>query len=99
LDPDPSPLPLLFGLIALGILLIGSAFASASEVAFFSLDPRMRNNVRESVRADDQRIHVLLNHPEKLLATLLVLNNSFNLALALLSTWIRGPSDFWRLLE
>lgn len=88
MDPDPSPLPLLFGLIALGILLIGSAFASASEVAFFSLDPRMRNDVRESVRADDQRIHLLLNHPEKLLATLLVLNNSFNLALALLSTWL-----------
>jgi gliding motility-associated protein GldE len=88
LDPDPSPLPLLLGLFALVLLLVGSAFASASEVAFFSLEPRTRNAIRESLRPDDQRIQALLEQPEKLLATLLVLNNAFNLALVLLSTWL-----------
>ena len=96
MDPDPSPLPyfldfdpaIVAPLLLLGILLVGSAFASASEVAFFSLDPTEREKLKESRHPGDVRAVGLLKHAEKLLATLLVVNNAFNLSIVLLGTWI-----------
>jgi putative hemolysin len=99
LDPDPTPFSDLFqpfpaeALVPMGImglLLLGSAVASASEVAFFSLTPNDKAGLNEDKSPVSDRVLDILKHPEKLLASLLILNNLFNLALILLSTWVTG---------
>ena len=72
----------------MGLLLVGSAVASASEVAYFSLTPNDKARLHDEKSPGAERVLDILKHPEKLLASLLVLNNLFNLALILLSTWV-----------
>lgn len=72
----------------MGLLLMGSGVASASEVAYFSLTPNDKAKLNEEKTPGADRVLDILKHPEKLLASLLVLNNLFNLALILLSTWV-----------
>ena len=66
------------------VLLICSALISGAEVAFFSLTPA--NFITENgKRSDTQKIIVkLLDKPKKLLATILVANNTVNIAIVLL---------------
>ena len=66
------------------VLLICSAMISGAEVAFFSLTPSnfLTDNGK---RSNTQKIVVrLLEKPKKLLATILVANNSINIAIVLL---------------
>jgi len=66
------------------VLLICSALISGAEVAFFSLTPSnfLTDNGK---RSNTQKIVVrLLEKPKKLLATILVANNSINIAIVLL---------------
>ncbi len=93
MDPDPpSLIYLLFafdpsqvmGIVVLFALLICSALISGAEVAFFSLTPAnfLSGNGK---RTNTQKIVVkLLEKPKKLLATILVANNSINIAIILL---------------
>ncbi|CAM4182878.1 gliding motility-associated protein GldE [Gillisia limnaea] len=93
MDPDPPSLILSFisydvsqigGIIAVFVLLIGSALISGAEVAFFSLTPANFITVNGK-RSNTQKIVVkLLEKPKKLLATILVANNSINIAIVLL---------------
>ncbi len=93
MDPDPPSLILLLfsydvsqigGIIAVFVLLIGSALISGAEVAFFSLTPSNFITVNGK-RSNAQKIVVkLLEKPKKLLATILVANNSINIAIVLL---------------
>ena len=70
--------------ILAGLLLLVSAFASASETAFFSLSPSELASVAERKHASDARIAKLLDDTERLLATLLITNNVANVAVILL---------------
>ena len=72
----------------MGLLLIGSGFASASEVAYFSLSPNDKAALQAENSNAANRVLTALNFPEQLLAALLVLNNLFNLALIILSTYL-----------
>jgi Mg2+/Co2+ transporter CorB len=93
LDPDPPSLILSFislefsqvlSLVMLIVLLICSALISGAEVAFFSLTPAdfLSDNGK---RTNAQKIVVkLLEKPKKLLATILVANNTINIAIVLL---------------
>ncbi|MFO8148190.1 MAG: gliding motility-associated protein GldE [Gillisia sp.] len=93
MDPDPPSLILLFlsydvsqigGIVAVFVLLIGSALISGAEVAFFSLTPANFITVNGK-RSNAQKIVVkLLEKPKKLLATILVANNAINIAIVLL---------------
>jgi gliding motility-associated protein GldE len=68
------------------ILLMLSAMASGSEVAFFSLTP---NDVEELESRSDsaaQRVVDLLSNPDRLLATILVANNMVNICLVIMVT-------------
>jgi gliding motility-associated protein GldE len=69
------------------LLLCLSAFISASEVAFFSLDPKTMNELEESERKADHNILRLLKTPQRLLATMLIGNNFLNVAVILLLTY------------
>ena len=75
-------------LIAILILLISSAFISATEIAFFSIDKLKLASIKEVHKEKASIIEKLLRNPSKLLATILIVNNSVNIALILLSTII-----------
>ncbi|HPI80091.1 MAG TPA: gliding motility-associated protein GldE [Cyclobacteriaceae bacterium] len=83
--PDPF---LLFGFMAIAILLFLSAVVSASEVAFFSLKADDLDRCRESEDPRDKNIVYLLSNPRRLLATILIMNNFVNVAIVTLSTFL-----------
>ncbi|WP_062056879.1 gliding motility-associated protein GldE [Aquimarina longa] len=92
MDPDPEPLltaVLVFdvvqtiNLVVLIILLAFSALISGSEVALFSLTPADLKE-EENASKNLKIISRLLDHPKKLLATILVANNFINIAIVLL---------------
>lgn len=66
------------------VLLLFSALASASEVAFFSLTPADLNVVEQNNHPSDKRISSLLENSERLLATILIVNNLVNVAIIML---------------
>lgn len=100
MDPD-NFLPVLLGIISsqplsfsayvsliLGILLLFcSAFVSASEVAFFSLEPQDVDELRQKESANASKVLKLLEYPQKLLATILISNNFVNVAIIILITY------------
>ncbi|KAA6334894.1 hypothetical protein EZS27_016838 [termite gut metagenome] len=66
------------------LLLLVSGFASASEIAFFSLSPSDLNNIRERQHLSDDKIKYLLDDSGRLLATILITNNFVNVAIVML---------------
>lgn len=78
--------------VASVLLLVASAFISGSEIAFFSLDPQDRQALEEAEDKKSQLVLALLNKPDaengarQLLATILVLNNTVNILIILLSS-------------
>lgn len=89
---------------ALGIsvlLLVCSAMASASEIAFFSLTPQHLAEINEQKRSSDVRILQLREHSDRVLATILILNNLVNVGVIMLLNmffmdWLHfGPGTEW----
>ncbi len=68
------------------ILLGASAFISASEIAFFSLEKKDLNEIETQDKEKANQINLLLNHPDRLLATILIVNNTVNIGMVMLST-------------
>ena len=75
-------------MLAIVVLLICSALISASEVAFFSLSKSVHNDLVLSETPRDKLIVHLLDHPKKLLATLLIANNLVNVTIVILSYYV-----------
>lgn len=105
LEPDSSLVVLAAGFFSeqlgfyivsfcsLGLLLLFSALASAAEVAFFSLSS---DDLVRFKAQDDQRLQQIVQmrqRPQRLLATILILNNFINVSIVMLSTYIT-----WELL-
>lgn len=74
--------------IAMIFLLLLSALMSGSEVAFFSISSKDKENLRNEKRPRFDRILSLLNKPKELLATILIANNFINVAIVLVSTYV-----------
>lgn len=68
------------------MLLFISALVSGSEVAFFSLSPQQKNDMRESDDVRDKAILSLLDNVDELLATILVTNNLVNIGIVILTS-------------
>lgn len=66
------------------LLLFVSGFASASEVAFFSLSSSDLNSIGQRNHPSDVKISSLLGKPDRLLATILVTNMFVNVAIIML---------------
>jgi len=85
----------IFGIVALLILLLFSALISGAEVALFSLTPT-DFELDPAKRSKKQTIIIkLLDRPKKLLATILVANNTINIAIVILfeslsSVWFQN---------
>lgn len=79
--------PSLWAWVALGcscMLLVCSGLASASEIAFFSLSPQHLAEISEERRSCDTRILQLREHSDRVLATILILNNLVNVGVIML---------------
>lgn len=83
------------------LLLICSGLASASEIAFFSLTPQHLAEIGEERRSCDTRILQLREHSDRVLATILILNNLVNVGVIMLLNyffmdWLHfGPGTEW----
>ena len=84
----PPDLQTFTGIAILLILLAGSALMSASEVAYFSFRPEDIEKFKTSKSKQPQAALSLYNNPEKLLSTVLVANNTLNIAIVLLSAYL-----------
>ena len=71
-------------IVLAGLLLLVSGFASASEIAFFSLSPSDLNAIDEKKHPSDEKIRKLLDDTERLLATILITNNFVNVTIIML---------------
>lgn len=74
----------IIAIVLAGVLLLASGFASASEIAFFSLSPLDRNDIDERNHPSDEKISALLGDSERLLATILITNNFVNVTIIML---------------
>lgn len=96
MDPDPASLlnsidfEFLFGIAAIMLLLICSAFISGSEVALFSLSQKDLDEILNKDYNKGTLISKLLEKPKKLLATILVANNFVNIAVVILFSSFSG---------
>ncbi len=74
--------------VILILLLVGSALVSGAEVAFFSLTKKQIEYAKEAQFKRIELIESLLDHPKKLLATILIANNFINVAIVILSSYL-----------
>lgn len=94
MDPEPSLLflfpdnNLIIGFVGIFILLFLSAIVSGAEVAFFSLSQKDIEDTLQENNPKGKIISNLLDKPKKLLATLLVANNFFNIGVVILFSFI-----------
>jgi gliding motility-associated protein GldE len=79
---------IVFGFLIIILLLIGSALVSASEVAFFSFRPEEIEWFKSEKDKKSKAVMKLHNNPEKLLSTILVANNTINIAIVLLAAFL-----------
>jgi gliding motility-associated protein GldE len=99
--PDIFATPEVIAMLAGSVLLLlCSGFASASETALFSLKPTDMEVLEERDAAGTARIERLLDDREYTLATILILNNTVNICIVLLSAavidrTIRFESGVW----
>lgn len=84
-SPISWPLILTLGIIL--VLLFCSAFVSASEVAYFAVDPQDRDTIASDESAVAQTIMSHLQNTDRLLAVILILNNLVNVSIILLTTY------------
>ena len=96
--------PSMFAWICLGcsvLLLVCSGLASASEIAFFSLTPQHLAEISEEKRSCDTRILQLREQSDRMLATILIMNNLVNVGIIMLLNvffmdWMHfGPGSEW----
>ena len=75
--------------ILITIVLLGlSAFASASEIAYFSLSPSDLSELSEERTEQDKAINMLRDDSERTLATILITNNFVNVTIIMLCNYI-----------
>ena len=77
----------IFAIVLAGILMVFSALASGSEIAFFSLSPNDLNEIEESNDDCDKRIMALRSESERTLATILITNNLVNVTIIMLCNY------------
>lgn len=82
-------------IVLAALLLLVSGFASASEIAFFSLSPSDRSEIEDGAHSSDEKVRKLLGNTERLLATILITNNFVNVTIIMLCNYFfMGIFDF-----
>ncbi len=100
MDPDPSSFLFLLDILKpfepislvptaiLMVLLLASAMVSGSEVAFFSIQQRDLDDLKEVNKGGHEALTNLLEGPKTLLATILIWNNFINVGIVILSSYL-----------
>lgn len=95
MDPEPGltfldsfDTNLLFGSLAIVLLLFCSAMISAAEVALFSLSQNDLTKLSQQNPNKSQLVSQLLQKPKKLLATLLLANNFVNIGIVIIFSFL-----------
>lgn len=101
MDDPAAPLPLIFlgifksfsietaiGLLIMLFLLLCSALISGSEIAFYSLSPQQKDDLKNAESKKLALVLALLDHPKRLLATILIANNFVNVGIVILSDYL-----------
>ena len=83
-EVNPPSVSAIVALCLAVVLLMLSAFASGSEMAFFSLSRENIDELEESKFSRDKMILKLLGEPERLLATILIVNDFVNVGVVML---------------
>jgi len=83
-----TPVALVTEIIILVFLIIGSASISGSEVAYFSLAPGDIEKLQKGRTKNSAAVLRLLSKPDRLLSTILVANNTINIAIIILAAFI-----------
>ncbi len=78
----------LIAAVLAAFLLLLSGFASASEIAFFSLSPNDVEELEPDHSQVDQQIEMLRDDSERTLATILITNNLVNVTIIMLSNYV-----------
>jgi gliding motility-associated protein GldE len=81
-------LGIIIGFVVIVVLLIGSGLMSATEVAYFSFRPEDLDDLKSNKDNKSKVILQLYGNPEKLLSTVLVANNTINIAIVLLAAFL-----------
>ncbi len=103
MDIDPLPVTALlaqiatinFGIaeiVALSIAVVAlliSGFISGSEIAYFSLTPSQIEELEDAPKGET--IRKIIENPERLLATILIANNTVNVTIVILCNFALGP--------
>ena len=79
---------IVLGVLIILILILGSALVSGSEVAFFSITPNQKKQLRRSKSKVGTYILQLLGQPRYLLATILIANNLFNIGIVITTFFV-----------
>ena len=69
------------------LCLVGSAFFSGSEIAFYALRPSQLEDMDEDGSPSGKRVATLMKDSERFLATLLISNNLVNITMVVLLTY------------
>ena len=95
MDPEPSlnflasiDTNLLFGSVAIALLLFCSAMVSGAEVALFSLTQKDISTLFEEDSPKANLISKLLQRPKKLLATILIANNFSHIGVVIIFSFV-----------
>ena len=83
----PFSWEVLIMLVLIIVLLMLSGLVSASEVGFFSLTPNDLNQIDQDESHHYDRVKVLRQKPQTLLATILIANNLVNVAIIIISAF------------
>ncbi len=89
LEIEPMSTDRIVALLLAVIALFISGFVSGSEISFFSLSPTQCDELENS--QSGERVLRLLNLPERLLATILIINNLVNVTIVVLCNFALGP--------
>ncbi|MGE5421477.1 MAG: gliding motility-associated protein GldE [Chloroflexota bacterium] len=88
LSVNADNLNLIIDIAVLSVLFTGSAVLSASEVSYFSLKPEDIRSLKTSKSRNSKTALKLHDNPEKLLSTILVAKNTFNILFIFLAAII-----------
>ena len=85
---NPIDVNVVVAILLVILLLLLSGFASASEIAFFSLSPTDVESLDPDKSSSDKLIELLRDDSERTLATVLITNNLVNVAVIMLCNYI-----------
>lgn len=91
----PFSTGIVIGILLVILLIFCSALVSGSEVAYFSLSPTDKKNLKEKNSKRSILVLDMLSKPERLLGTILITNNFVNVGIVILSAFLMNNTmDF-----